>query len=238
VDQETFSDFIWLAFDGRIGQVVLLLLTFMSAGALGITIDRILRYKAAHKDSEDFRQQVSVSLRDHNLDELILIAQRNNSPRAVVIASGLSAFLQARSVSSDAFAFEAAKRASQLSARAVHFRMSRGLNHVGAIIATVLFVGVFGTCYGFLTAFKGCGCSMESLKAALAYEHSRALVPTALSSLVAVPTIWVHRYLESKINWFDLEMETASLELVNYLVFHVEREKLSKSLSIVPKLDQ
>ena len=171
MDQENVLDFVWLAFDGRIGHVVLILLALMSAGAVRITIGRILRYKAARKDSRNFKQHV-VAFRDHNLDDLISIAQNNNSPSAVVIASGLVAFQKARFLSSDVFAFEAAKRASRLSARGVHCEMNRGLNHLAAIAATVLFVGVFGTCYGMLTAFKGCAFETRQWRCQMALPHS------------------------------------------------------------------
>ena len=215
--QETLWEFVWLAFDGFVGKVVLMLFALLSAGTIGITIDRISRYDGTHKDSRSFRQLVGATLRNHNLHELISIAQSNGGPSAVVIASGLVAFQRARLLSLHTSASEAAKRASTLSVRSVHFSLERGLNHLAAIIVTAPFLGVFGTCYGMLTAFKGCGSSKEACMAAILYEYSRALVPPALGVLVAVPAAWVHRYFESEVNSFDLEMESASIELVNYL---------------------
>jgi biopolymer transport protein ExbB len=227
VDQETFWNFVWPAFDGWIGKGVLISLALMSVGSASITTGRLLSYKAARKDSWTFQRQTGTPLRIQRPDDLISIAQTNKSPRAIVIASGLAAFQEARLLRFDAYAAEAGKRAAALSAKAVHHRMRRGLNHLSAIVVTVLFVGVFGTCYCFLTAFKGCGCSLEDLRAALSYEYSRALVPTAWSFLVAIPTMWAHRYFESEIDSWDLETETARLELMNYLFSYLERERSS-----------
>jgi len=91
-DPEPFWDFVWLAFDGPIGQVVFMLLALMSAGVIGITINRIRWYAVARQDYRNFSQRVGRVLRNHNLVDLISIAQNNRSPRAMVIASGLAAF--------------------------------------------------------------------------------------------------------------------------------------------------
>ena len=108
------------AFEGWIGDVVLILLALMSAGPVGITINRIRQCKAARKDSMDFRRRVGRTLHDHKLDDLISIAKGHRNPGAVVIASGLVAFQKARLLGLDVFAFEAAKRVAKLSARDVH----------------------------------------------------------------------------------------------------------------------
>jgi biopolymer transport protein ExbB/TolQ len=215
VEQESFWDFVWLAFEGSIGNIVLVLLALMSVGLIGITIDRFRKFKATRRDSMDFNQRVR-KLRDHSLHELVCIAQHHKSPAAIVIASGLVAFQKARTLGVDA-ALEAAKGATKLSTRDVQMRMNRGLNYVTAIVVTALFIGVFGTCYHILTGFKGCDGSRESCMAAYYYEVSRALVPTAWGFLVAIPSMSVHRYFESEVNSFDLEVETASLDLLNYL---------------------
>jgi len=223
VEEETFIDFVRLAFEGWIGHTVLILLGLMSAGVVSIAIDRIRRYKLARKNSADFRQLVGKALGDHTLDHLISIAQGDTSPGAVVLASGLVAFHKSRALSFGAY--EAAAHAMELSARAAHFKMSRGMNHLAAIVVTAFLVGAFSTCYDILTGFKGCGSSRESCIAAFEYELSRALVPTEWGFLVAIPAMLAHRYLESEINSFDLEMETASLDVLNYLALRHGQEK-------------
>jgi biopolymer transport protein ExbB/TolQ len=135
-------------------------------------------------------------------------------------------------VTCDAFALEAAERAAKLGSRGIHFRMSRGLNQLAAIVVTALFVGAFGTCYDVLTSFKGCGCSMEDLRAALSYEYARALVPTAWGFILAVPSMWAHRQLGKRIESFDLEMEAATLEMMNYLSITVGRERSEQSATV------
>jgi len=89
---------------------------------------------------------------------------------------------------------------------------------MASISATIVLVGAFGTCYHMLTGFKGCTGTKETSDAALLYEYTRGLAPLGWSFLVAVPTLWVYRRLESQINVFDLEMRAAFLELSNYYI--------------------
>ncbi len=54
----------------------------------------------------------------------------------------------------------------------------------------------------------------------MAYEFkglSESLWPTAFGLLVGLVSLWFYEYLTGRLRTFDLEMETASLELVNLL---------------------
>jgi biopolymer transport protein ExbB/TolQ len=208
-----------LAFAGRTGQVSFLLLVLMTLAVVLIASNRLVLYRAVRKESLDFKRRVGATLRNYNLEDLISLAQSNNSPASMVIVAGLRAFQLSIPVSSQGFALETAKRAATRTANSVRHDLSSGLRYLAAIVGTVLLVGAIGTyCHILFETFKGCGSSAEDCKAAVAYEIMRALVPVASSVLVAVPATWMHRYLESEVNRFQLEMETASLELLNYVV--------------------
>jgi len=218
---ETLSDVVSLAFYGRFGQAALLLLMLMSVGATAISFDRFRRYRKQRKASLNFGERVGETLHGHEPDALIVIALSNNSPAATVIAAGLIAFLKVP----DRSGVEAARRTAALSTRAVRFSLQRGLNHLGAIVVTAPFVGVLATCYGMLFGFGGCGSSKEACVASLFYTYSRALISTVVSLVVAVPSSWALRYFESRLNTFDLEMEGAGIELVNYLTVYLQQRR-------------
>lgn len=44
-----------------------------------------------------------------------------------------------------------------------------------------------------------------------------ALVSTIAGLLVAIPAAWFHNYLTDRLELFNVEMQLASLELLNYL---------------------
>jgi biopolymer transport protein ExbB/TolQ len=217
VEQETPWEFVRLAFEGTLGNVVLILLVLMSVCSVGVAIDRICRYNTARKELMRFRQRIGRTLHTHHFNDLQLAAKNNASPGALVITSGLAAFETARVAGLHVFAFDAAKRAMRIAAIDIDTRMRRGLNQLTAIVVTAFFVGVFGTCYHMMTGFNGCNGSRQDCEAAMDYEYARALAPSALGLLLSISTSWAYRYLETKVDFLRLEADAASNELLNYL---------------------
>jgi biopolymer transport protein ExbB/TolQ len=59
--------------------------------------------------------------------------------------------------------------------------------------------------------------SEKSLMGAIFDGLSQALVPTALGVLIALVALWSYRYLLGKVEAFDSDMESASIQLINEL---------------------
>jgi biopolymer transport protein ExbB len=96
--------------------------------------------------------------------------------------------------------------------------IKRGLGSLASIASTALSLGFFGSCIGIVSAFKGCGGQKWACLAATVEGVSEGLVPTALGLVVAIPA-WVgHRYLSNCVAAFEVEMETASAELLDRLL--------------------
>jgi biopolymer transport protein ExbB/biopolymer transport protein TolQ len=114
-------------------------------------------------------------------------------------------------------ALDAATRASARSAVVVHREMKRGLNSLATITSTAPWIGLVGTILGVNSSFRGFGASKETILAAIFDGLSEAFVPTALGVFVAVIAMWCYKYLLNKVETFDSEMESASLQLINDL---------------------
>ena len=200
-------------------KLVVGILFIMSAWSVGIMIDRALMYSAARKQSRIFVQQVAGALKDNKLDEAISIAERNKKSHiAKVVATGLSEFQSASQQVSDAEVIEAAKRGLERSVAIVHAEMKRGLSALATIGSTAPFVGLFGTVFGILNAFKGIEQSKATGLSAVAGGIAEALVTTAFGLLVAVPAVWAYNYFTNKVEAFDVEMDNSSMELINYFI--------------------
>jgi biopolymer transport protein ExbB/TolQ len=85
---------------------------------------------------------------------------------------------------------------------------------------TVPFVGLFGTVLGIMNAFSGVEGQRDFVRAAITRGISEALVTTAFGLLVAVPAAWCYNYLASRMELFDIETKSASLELLTFLTVH------------------
>jgi biopolymer transport protein ExbB len=118
-------------------------------------------------------------------------------------------------------ALDAVKRASARSASLVHADLKRGLNNLAGIAATARLLGLLGTVLSMAESWHGLGTEKRTIMRWIANWCAESLMPTAFGLLVALLAFCCYRYLSERLENLDLEMETASLELMNDL-FHLQ----------------
>jgi biopolymer transport protein ExbB/TolQ len=198
----------------------------MAGCLISVTIEQSIRYGAARNQSRGFLREVAKALHDRDLDQAIAIAGRyRRSPSAKVVATGLASFQAAMPLLTDAEVIETTQRALRRSAAAVHGELKRGLALLASVGSTAPLVGAFGTVLGIWYSFGGYSGSRSTWMAYTAEGISNALLPSALSLLLGVLTMWCYTYLNSEVEAFDREMKNESVRLVNYLVIHLGRQK-------------
>ena len=108
----------------------------------------------------------------------------------------------------------AIQRASALTAADLK-KMVPSLATIGS---TAPFVGLLGTVIGIITAFQGIAATGSGGIGAVSAGIAEALVETALGLLVAIPAVWFYNYLTSKIEYFNVEMDNSSSEMVDFFI--------------------
>ena len=140
-----------------------------------------------------------------------------HSPRGYVQNRGVSEPDHQAMARFSAVVLQAVKRASGRSAALVHQDLKKGLSELATITSIAPLVGILGTLWGILNAFSAPSGEQSAALGHLAGRLSNACVPTALGLLVGLQSLYCHRYLIGRLETVDLEMENASLELVNRL---------------------
>ena len=119
-------------------------------------------------------------------------------------------------------------RASARSAAIVHAGMREGLNGLATIAGIAPWLGLFATVLGIANSFVGGSFNPPSIGLAIVADRlSGSMWPTAFGLLVGLTSLWSYRYLTSRLETFDREMEIASLELINQLARYRGRWKLA-----------
>lgn len=107
--------------------------------------------------------------------------------------------------------------------RAVNVEFT-GLNKAVSFLATTgntaPFVGLFGTVWGIMDAFRGIGLRGSASLAVVAPGISEALIATAAGLAAAIPAVVAYNYFSSKIRNLESEMHNFSADFLNL----VERE--------------
>lgn len=152
-------------------------------------------------------------LSDERIEEI-----REGSPLGRMLAAGLTNRNHSREVMKDAIGD---------AGRHVVAELERYLNSLGTIAAVTPLLGLLGTVFGMIDIF---GVIMESgtgNAGVLAGGISTALVTTAAGLSVGIPTLMLHRYLDSRVGKIALEMEQQALRLVE--VIKGEREEADRA---------
>jgi len=79
------------------------------------------------------------------------------------------------------------------------------------------FIGLFGTVWGIMNAFKGIGVRGSATLAVVAPGISEALIATAAGLAAAIPAVIFYNYYLSKIRTVTMETENFSSEFLNII---------------------
>jgi biopolymer transport protein TolQ len=79
------------------------------------------------------------------------------------------------------------------------------------------FIGLFGTVWGIMTAFRGIGARGSAALAVVAPGISEALVATAAGLAAAIPAVIFYNYFQNRIKRISSEMDSFSSEFLNII---------------------
>lgn len=98
-------------------------------------------------------------------------------------------------------------------------KLSRRLPFVSILANSATLLGLLGTIFGLTTAFSAVDAADPSQRSAfLAAGISQALNTTSFGLIVAVPSLWVHGFLVSKVEGVVDDVDRISARLVKMLV--------------------
>lgn len=209
---------------GFVAKGIGVVLFFMSMLSFGVAIERIYTFIQARKQSKLYAPQVAKHLKEGRLKEAIAVSTSKNfrySHLAKVVLAGLQEY-QFQQESGAGLSREdlmdTVRRAIQRASALTASDLKKMVPSLATIGATAPFVGLLGTVVGIITAFQGIAATGSGGLGAVSAGIAEALVETALGLVVAIPAVWFYNYLTSRIEYFNVEMDNSSSELVDYFI--------------------
>jgi biopolymer transport protein ExbB/TolQ len=209
---------------GPMAKAVGVVLIIMSMISFGVAIERIYTFTQARKQSKLYAPQVAKHLKEGRLKDAIAISSSKNyrySHLAKVVLAGLQEYQfqqEAGGNLSREDLVDTVRRAIQRASALTANDLTKGVAALATIGATAPFVGLLGTVVGIITAFQGIAATGSGGLGAVSVGIAEALVETALGLLVAIPAVWFYNYLTGRIEYFNVEMDNSSSELVDYFI--------------------
>ena len=212
-------------------QFVLLLLLAFSVGSLGVILYKFRQLRAARKQSERF---LEIFWDAKNLAAISnASAELKQSPVAHVFRSGyqeLQRFTRSstkksgtwggEAESTDLGGIENVERAMRRATNQEVTRLEKALTFLATTASTSPFVGLFGTVWGVMTAFRGLTTAQTSSIQAVAPGIAEALVATAVGLAAAIPAVVAFNHFAREIRVLTADMENFSAEFLNIAERH------------------
>jgi biopolymer transport protein ExbB/TolQ len=207
-----------------VAKGVAFILFFMSMWSFGVAIERIYTFTQARNQSKAYAPQVAKHLKDGRLKDAIALSGSKNfrySHLAKVVLAGLQEYQfqqEAGGGLSREDLVDSVRRSIQRATALTQSDLKKGVNTLATIGTTAPFVGLLGTVVGVIGAFQGIAATGSGGLGAVSAGISEALIETALGLVVAIPAVWMYNYFTGRLEYFNVEMDNSSSELVDYFI--------------------
>jgi len=211
-------------------QLVLLLLLAFSVGSLGVILYKFRQIRAAKRQSERF---LEIFWEAKNLPTINTSSEQlTQSPIAHVFRSGYQELQRLTrgsakksgtwgdAESTDLGGIENVERAMRRATTQEVTRLEKALTFLATTAATAPFVGLFGTVWGVMTAFRGLTTAQTSSIQAVAPGIAEALIATAVGLAAAIPAVVAFNHFAREIRVLTADMENFSAEFLNIAERH------------------
>ncbi len=207
---------------GAVAKTVAISLIFLSVIALYLFIERILFFSRTRKKSREVAPKLAELLKIGKIQEaLILSTKKENkgSHLARITAAGIKEFLEGKEANlSFEEQIETAQRGCERATNMFTQELKKGLTVLATIATSSPFIGLFGTIFGIINAFRGMAITGSGGIGAVASGIAEALITTAAGIGVAVVALWFYNLLSGKVEIYNTEMTNASSEIVDFFI--------------------
>lgn len=211
---------------GPVVLAVLWLLIGCSASAWGITFYKLAQIRRARKQSERFVEVFWDSNSLSNINTASL--EFKQSPVAQVFRAGYQELVRlTRGKRGDDESSETelggsanVERAMRRATNQEVTKLERALTFLATIASTAPFIGLFGTVWGIMNAFRGLSTAQSSSIQAVAPGISEALIATAVGLAAAIPAVVAFNHFNREVRVLHADMDNFSSEFLNIAERH------------------
>ena len=213
---------------GPVVQIVLYLLISFSIISWGIILYKMRQVRTARRQSHRF---VEMFWDTKNLTTIHSASQElKQSPVAQVFRAGYQELVRltrskrqanpGEEMATDLGGVENVERAMKRATNQELTQLERALTFLATTASSTPFIGLFGTVWGIMTAFRGLSTTQSSSIQAVAPGISEALIATAVGLFAAIPALIGYNYFARQIRVLHADMENFASEFLNIAERH------------------
>ena len=191
-------------------QLVMLLLLGMSIASWTIIFKKGAVLRGVRNDTERFERDFWSG---GDLNVLLEASLRNKSSSAVlehIFEAGMQEFMKLREI-------DAARRAMKATYQREMDILEANLPFLASVGSVSPYIGLFGTVWGIMHAFRGLANVQNATLSAVAPGIAEALVATAIGLFAAIPAVVAYNRNATDVDRLSIRFETFIEEFTNIL---------------------
>jgi len=209
-------------------QGVLYLLILFSVVSWGIIFYKYRQVRTAKNESERF---VEIFWESRNLASIHDASRElRSSPVAQVFRAGYEELLRVsrskkesshgEGLTTELGGVDNVTRAMKRATSVEITKLEKSLTFLATTASTTPFIGLFGTVWGIMNAFRGLSVTHSSSIQAVAPGIAEALIATAAGLAAAIPALMAYNHFVQKIKVLTADMDNFSHEFLNIAERH------------------
>ena len=215
---------------GPVVQIVLYLLILFSVVSWGVILFKFRHVREAKKQSARF---IEVFWESRNLASIHEASQElEASPVAHVFIAGYEELLrvsrrnaaETEGLTTDLSGVDNVARAMKRAANVELTKLEQTLTFLATTSGSTPFIGLFGTVWGIMNAFRGLSVTRSSTIQAVAPGIAEALIATAAGLVAAIPALIAYNHFLQEIRVLTADMENFTQEFLNIAERHFTKK--------------
>lgn len=212
---------------GMVARVVAIILICLSIISLYLLIERQLVFFRARIKSKKIAPALAGMLKNGQIQQALTLSSKKEnkgSHLARVTAAGIHEFLEGKEANLNLDEqIETAQRGCDRASTIFTQELKRGLNTLATIATSSPFIGLFGTIFGIINAFRGMAVTGSGGIGAVSQGIAEALVTTAFGIGVAIIALWCYNFLSARIDVLGAEMSNTTSQILDFFMRREEK---------------
>ncbi len=207
---------------GAVAKTVAILLIGLSIVSLYLLIERLVVFSKAKSKSRFIAPKLAGMLKNGQIKEALELSSKKEnrgSHLARVTAAGITEYLEGKEAKlSVEEQIGTAQRGCERASTIFTQELKRGITILATIATSAPFIGLFGTIFGIMNAFRAMAVTGSGGIGTVSSGIAEALITTAFGILVAVIALWFYNILSARIEVLGAEMSNTSSQIVDYFI--------------------
>jgi len=202
-------------------QLIMLLLLLLSVISWSYIFRKLFAIRAARRLTEQFERSFWAGGNLHTLHQSASAQREQSGPLARIFEAGMGEFIKGKQASRDALDMGAVLDGSRRAMRAAFQRELDGLdlhlNFLASVGSVSPYIGLLGTVWGIMNAFRGLASVQQATLAVVAPGIAEALIATAIGLFAAIPAVVAYNRFTHDIDRLAIRFESFVEEFSNIL---------------------